>query len=1457
MGDAIVWWIALQLLGLAALPIGAVLFRALPDRGYAMSKPLGMLLVGWLAYMLAMGRILHFDRLSLIVCLLAVAGLSLFLLLRNGRALLNDLRAHFSNHQAQIYVVVCEVIFLVAYVTWAWVRAHNPDIVDQEKFMDFGFLNAILKSDTFPPNDMWLAGYSINYYYFGYILVAGLTALSGVATEVAFNLANVTLFSLTALGSFGVVHNLITARLLAAGRTHRREPLVQQEYRPARAERPLRDRRYYEPEQEPAPRRRQTVAASRPSSSRRGSVSTPAPASALPGRRPRPRPEPQEVQTEERIEEQIELVNEIDTTAEVLHEKSGGRRRGRRAEVPAEVPTVEVEGSEVPAPVEGEGPIEIEELVEAAEGGEVVEVEEPVTAVEEEELTPGEAAQPDESPLEEVIADEPQVDDGEEVAPDEEPAPAPARRRFGGIGRAPAQDIAPPRAPRLQPNLKSAIRNPQSEDPPYLPAGPGGAEPRRVPAYLSPYIFAILAALMVVAMGNLTVAFGVKGSNQVPPGQPFVAGNGFNFCFLCNGSGFNWFAPSRIISDFITQPDGSKQVVGFETINEFPAFSFVLADLHPHVLALPLVLLALSVGMAFGRRRVIRAEEWRDGVPPGLEAWLSLGIAGLIAGALYTTNTWDFPTYTLVMLLCLLFPYLAVGRRLGLGARWLRPYLVQAVLMGIFTIVTFLPFHLTFKSLVGGDAVAIPENIANIPIVGWIVGKLAELVLVNTADKTIFGFIVIFGVFLLSISVWLLFELASYMRRRYVAGDDINRSLIAWGAFVLLTWLAAFLLKFPLLALLLPIIVISFGLVWLEPRRTERNIALVLVGVGALIGLAVEIVFLRDNFQMRMNTLFKFYFQIWILWALPAAYAMWRVLYAALGDRAEEAEARRMGYYTQTSAGRVAGTVGSSILAVFFAFLVLTGSLYLYYAAAARQGVGSGPVRGLDGSTYWQSISAGDYDVMKWLKAEGRGNQIVMEGSAAEYDYAGRMSSFSGVPTLIGWDVSHENLWRTNQPDATAQIGERRRVVNSIYQGQDPNGGTLTAARLLELLNQYGVDYVTVGSVERGLRERAENRRPSEDVTPYAESLFSYALAEQMRSGDTVLYRVGDTVAGNGQIPATPSPNETPGATPQPTQPIADPNVQPAGLFANAGSGANRGQFNLPRGIARDAEGNFYVADTQNLRIQKFDPQGNWLLMFGSRGTENGQFSQLNETGEGTGPGGLAVDAAGNVYVADTWNHRIQKFDKDGNFLLAWGGFVSLADPVSAGDAARDSKFYGPRGVAVGPDGNVYVTDTGNKRVLIFDPKGTFVRKIDSGLTPEKITQGYAFDQPGEMNEPIGIAVDKDGNVYVGDTRNFRIQKFGSDGAPLAQWPVVSPNWDPGPYLEPFLGVDAARNVYATAPSGKTVLKLDPTGQVAGQKSSANGLTLRLPTGIWVDPDGTVYVVDTEGHAVLNMGSVP
>ncbi|HET9494773.1 MAG TPA: flippase activity-associated protein Agl23 [Chloroflexia bacterium] len=312
-------------------------------------------------------------------------------------------------------------------------------------------------------------------------------------------------------------------------------------------------------------------------------------------------------------------------------------------------------------------------------------------------------------------------------------------------------------------------------------------------------------------------------------------------------------------------------------------------------------------------------------------------------------------------------------------------------------------------------------------------------------------------------------------------------------------------------------------------------------------------------------------------------------------------------------------------------------------------------------------------------------------------------------------------------------------------------------------------------------------------------------------------------------------------------------------MVALAPTGAERGQFNLPRGIATGPDGAFYVVDTGNMRVQKFGSDGTFSQIIGNgRGNGDGQFNSFSDTASGTGPGGVAVDSQGNIYVADTWNHRVQKFGPDGRFLMKWGEFVNLSDAQGAADANRNNKFFGPRGIAVDAQGNVYVTDTGNKRVSIFDGNGRFLREISSGVTPEKTQQGYAYNAPGELNEPIGIAVDAQGNVYVADTNNRRFQKFGPDGKFVAQWAVPQGGWGPGPYLEPFLAVDAQGNVYASDPTGAKVYKFNPDGQLQGEKNtSPQSVALKTPTGLAVASDGRVYVVDTGSHGVVNMGTIP
>jgi sugar lactone lactonase YvrE len=331
---------------------------------------------------------------------------------------------------------------------------------------------------------------------------------------------------------------------------------------------------------------------------------------------------------------------------------------------------------------------------------------------------------------------------------------------------------------------------------------------------------------------------------------------------------------------------------------------------------------------------------------------------------------------------------------------------------------------------------------------------------------------------------------------------------------------------------------------------------------------------------------------------------------------------------------------------------------------------------------------------------------------------------------------------------------------------------------------------------------------------------------------------------------AAPSITNVPEAT-QPTEEVTS--TVKINLFAGGPAGRQNGQLNKPRGIAQDANGNFYVVDTGNFRVQKYDKDGNYLAKTtGGKGNGDGQFAPINESSTDTGPSGIAVDKAGNIYVADVWNHRIQKFDKDLKFVAKWGSFISLADSGADEDAGRDTKMYGPRGVAVGPDGNEYVTDTGNKRVLVFSPEGRFLRKIDSGMSPNRKPPDYPFTKPGEFNEPLGIAVDASGNVYVADTNNRRIQKFDNTGKYVTSWGSV---FDAG--QEPFLAVDSAGNVYTTGPASSAVLKYNSSGQLQGQKSKNGASTLKTPSGIVVGPDGTNYVMDISQNTAVNLGTIP
>jgi DNA-binding beta-propeller fold protein YncE len=220
-------------------------------------------------------------------------------------------------------------------------------------------------------------------------------------------------------------------------------------------------------------------------------------------------------------------------------------------------------------------------------------------------------------------------------------------------------------------------------------------------------------------------------------------------------------------------------------------------------------------------------------------------------------------------------------------------------------------------------------------------------------------------------------------------------------------------------------------------------------------------------------------------------------------------------------------------------------------------------------------------------------------------------------------------------------------------------------------------------------------------------------------------------------------------------------------------------------------------------------------------------------------PWGIAVGPEGAVYVADTWNHRLQAFSPNGQFLWKLGSEANVRDNYEA----EPGKFWGPRGIAVDPQGNLYVTDTGNKRVQKFSPDGQFIQLWGGG--------GIV---PGFFEEPVGIDVDSAGNIYVADTWNYRIQKFDPNFAPVAQWPVAGGWQGESVVNKPFLAVDAQGRVFITDPEGYRIIAYSNTGELLGTwgQYGQDLASFTLPVGLDFDPaEGTLFVADADSNRVM------
>ncbi|NIO71110.1 MAG: hypothetical protein GTN71_19270 [Anaerolineae bacterium] len=794
------WWLIIEILGLIALPLAVRLFRHLPDRGYALAKPFGLLLVSYVLWIGATFGLLHNSVGGIVFSILAVGAFSVWFYAREKRD--GNLLALLKERRWAI--IASEALFTLAFGLWALYRAYNPEIAGTEKPMEFGFLNAILRSETFPPHDPWLSGFAISYYYFGYLMMAVLTKLSGVPSNIAFNLAIALLFAWTMTGAFSLVYNL-------------------------------------------------------------------------------------------------------------------------------------VKGSEASGQAEGD---------------------------------------------------------------------------------------------------------------PAVPSAP-----------LSPIFHGVLGAVLVAVIGNLEGFLEVLHAKGIGSagfwrwldlkqlGEAPTTNTWLPTRYLW------WWRASRIIHD--------RDLLGndMEVIDEFPFFSFLLGDMHPHVLALPFVLLALALAFNWllSRRKL---------------TWPELSLTALCLGALGFLNTWDFPIYLFIAVAA--YAAQRYGHHGAFNTAWLKDVGYTSVLLAVLGFAFYLPFYFGFQSQAGGllptlftitrlNQYLVIFGLFVFALVGFLIVRVTELLSLRDqggeralSPRALFLDwlrVLLWTVILppLAMSVAILPIVVTERGRAFLQGvldsEPVRQAIgqQTLGSLLIKSlelrfsnpWF--FLFSVSLIALVVVLILFESRITHHASRITHHAspafspsilFVLLMAFTALLLTFSVEFVYLRDLFSTRMNTIFKFYFQAWVLLAISGAFCV---------------------YYV-TGRGK-AGWARSLWLAGFGA-LFLAGMVYPLAASYTKAG-GFKVEPTLDGTAYMADHNLDDHVAIRWLNENVEGAPVILEATGGSYSYYGRVSSQTGLPTLLGWDF-HEVQWR-----GTGEEGNKRKPdIETIYGSLDPKAA-------LTLMDKYAIKYIYVGPLER------------------------------------------------------------------------------------------------------------------------------------------------------------------------------------------------------------------------------------------------------------------------------------------------------------------------------------------------------------------------------------------------------
>jgi YYY domain-containing protein len=741
------------------------------------------------------------------------------------------------------------------------------------------------------------------------------------------------------------------------------------------------------------------------------------------------------------------------------------------------------------------------------------------------------------------------------------------------------------------------------------------------------------------------------------------------------------------------------------TINEYPFWSFVFADLHAHVLAMPWAVAFVCVLLLWVARRA----EPTARRPRMAVATLLAGCA-VTLGAIMVTNGWSAPTYSALVLAVLAADWVVHHNPAGAG-RMVRKALTMVVVPATVIVggafLAFAPFWRAFTA----------------PARQWgpEVGPFA-----HPTD-----FLLIFGVFLVLLVPFLFVlwrRVMSPAGRRLTLGQRVAMAILAAAlalSLVDVRALGSLVLRQAPSIRTFALALCIFGLYLALHRQTPERYRMSLVLATFALGLtaACEFVFVWD----RMNTLFKFYLDAWLLLGVACS-----PLLVELMRRSERT--RPLTWVWRVASG------GTLLVGIFTA---VSGA---YGAVTHRHA--NGPRFTLDGRAYLERKSPQEAAAIAWLNRNIAGIPVLAEAYGPSYSDYSRVSMNTGLPIVLGWDYHVYQRGHT-----WSEINRRKADVRTIYSAHDE-------AKVSAVLARYHVALIYDGPLER-------ETYPGGNLANFER--WTDLLTPVYENGGVTIFAVNGAFKGG--VPVT-TVERVPETSERPAPGGAPPQSPP-------------GVLRQPRGIACDSGGDAYVADFGNCRVQKFDVQLKFLTMWGRRGSGTGEFADpcavavgpagavyVADTwngrvqvfdGEGKplrtwggdlfGPRGIAVDRHGRVFVADTGNNRIVRFSQDGVKETQWGT-----------RGAAPGELYDPAGIAVDPEGRVFVCDNSNGRLQIFDANGRFVS---------------AFPVPGWRREVYSepfVTVDVRGEIWVSVPLEHEVRLYATDGRVLKTIPIREPD---------------------------------------------------------------------------------